>query len=47
MNFTSSVCIEIRNIKKFPGKPVYTKDPGFFLNHFFNLYPCASMPLSH
>jgi hypothetical protein len=28
----------------FPGKPVYTEDPGFFLNHFFNLYPYATIP---
>jgi hypothetical protein len=31
----------------FPGKPVYTEDPGFFLNHFFNLCPYATIPLSH
>jgi hypothetical protein len=34
-------------LKRFPGKPVCTEVPRFFLNHFFNLHPCATIPLSH
>jgi hypothetical protein len=26
--------------KRFSEKPVYTEDPGLFLNQFFNLCPC-------
>jgi hypothetical protein len=33
-------------LKRFSGKPVYTEDPGLFLNPFFNLYPCATIHLS-
>jgi hypothetical protein len=30
----------------FSGKPVYTEDPGLFLNQSFNLYPCVTIHLS-
>jgi hypothetical protein len=33
-------------LKRFSGKPVYTEDPGLFLNQFFNLYPCITIHLS-
>jgi hypothetical protein len=33
-------------LKRFSGKPVYTEDPGLFLNQSFNLYPCATVHLS-
>jgi hypothetical protein len=33
-------------LKRFSWKPVYTEDPGLFLNQFFNLYPCATIHLS-
>jgi hypothetical protein len=32
--------------KRFSGKPVYTEDPGLFLNQLFNLCPCATIHLS-
>jgi hypothetical protein len=32
--------------KRSSGKPVYTEDPGLFLNHLFNLYPCATIHLN-
>jgi hypothetical protein len=44
--FTSSVCIKWEMFKRFSGKPVYTEDPGLFLNQSFNLYPCATIHLS-
>jgi hypothetical protein len=31
--------------KRFSGKPVYTEDPGLFLDQLFNLYPCATIHL--
>jgi hypothetical protein len=46
MNFTSSVCIKWEMFKRFSGKPVYTEDPGLFLNQLFNLYPYATIHLS-
>jgi hypothetical protein len=33
-------------LKGFSGKPVYTEDPGLFLNQLFNLCPCATIHLS-
>jgi hypothetical protein len=33
-------------LKRFSRKPVYTEDPGLFLNQFFNLYPCTTNHLS-
>jgi hypothetical protein len=32
--------------KRYYEKPVYTEDPGLFLNQFFNLCPCATIHLS-
>jgi hypothetical protein len=34
-------------LKRFPGKPVYTEDPGFILNQSTHFYPYATIPLSH
>jgi hypothetical protein len=33
-------------LKGFSGKPVYTEDPGLFLNQLFNLCLCATIHLS-
>jgi hypothetical protein len=33
-------------LKRFYEKPVYTEDPGLFLNQVFNLCPCATIHLS-
>jgi hypothetical protein len=41
------VVFNLEILKRFPGKPVCTEVPGFSLNHFFNPYPCATIPLSH
>jgi hypothetical protein len=32
--------------KRFSEKPVYTENPGLFLNQFFNLCPCTTIHLS-
>jgi hypothetical protein len=34
-------------LKRFSGKPVYTEIPRLFLSQFFNLYPYATIHLSH
>jgi hypothetical protein len=38
--------LKLEILKRFSGKPIYTEDPGLFLNQSFNLYPCATIHLS-